>query len=83
VIAAREHRLHLGRQPIEPGPAVSIGEWRSRGHLGDVRFGMKIVAVEKRPAEIGGKRLADLRLAATGHAHQHDDHGAFACACVG
>jgi hypothetical protein len=36
---------------------------------------MEIVAVEKRPAEIGRQRLSDRGLAAAGHAHQHHDHG--------
>ena len=77
--AALVHGRHFGRQPVEPGPAVGVGQRRARRHPGDVRRRMEIVAVEERPAKIRGQRLADRRLAAAGHAHQHDDHRRTPC----
>ena len=50
-------------EPVEPGPAVCVGERRSRGHLRDVFRRMKIIAVEKLPAQLLGEGFSDRRLA--------------------
>src|SRR5579864_3259329 len=44
------HALDLVGDGAEPGPAILIGQWMTRGHLGDIAGGMKSVAILKRPA---------------------------------
>src|SRR6185503_19101005 len=71
----------LAIQPIEPWPAIFVGERRARCHLGDVRRRMEVVAVEERPAELFGHRAADGRLPRSGDAHHHRDHCGPRTAC--
>ena len=52
VAVVRLHRGDLRGERVEPGPAVGVGQRRARRHLRDVLRGMKIVAVEERPAQL-------------------------------
>jgi outer membrane protein assembly factor BamB len=71
--AVGKPRADLGGEPVEPGPAVGVGQGCASPHFLDVGCGMEIVAVEKVAAQAGGEQPADGRLSAPAHAHHHDD----------
>jgi len=56
-----------------PRLAVRVGQRYPGAHLLDGRRRVQLVALDEAPAELGGERPADGRLASPGHAH-HDDH---------
>jgi hypothetical protein len=64
-------------QGIEPGPAVFFGQRRAGGHLGDVLFGMVVVAVNKHAAKLLSHLPAHLALAAGRDPHHHEADGAY------
>ena len=63
----------LGVEPVEPGPAVGVGQGCAGPHLGHVRRRMKVVAVEKVAAQLGRKQPPNFGLPAPAHAHHDDD----------
>ncbi len=72
--------FELLANPVEPGPAVGVGQGRSLPHLLDIGRRMQPVALHERPAELFGEQLGDGRLAAARHAH--DDQGGSAFGAV-
>src|SRR4051794_18564150 len=59
---------------IQPRLPVGIRKRNSRAHLFDVRRGMEIVRIEKRPAEILRQKTPDNSLARAGNT-EHNDGG--------
>ena len=76
--AAGEDASHFVGDAVEPGPAIVVGRAACpRAIFATLAGRMKIVGIEKRPAERARERLANRRLAAAAYAHQHQDHVAF------
>src|SRR5262249_50533130 len=80
---AREHHAPpIGPRPgelfghaVKPGPAVGVGKRLAPTHLGDVGFGVEVVALEEVGVERAGKRPTDRGLAGARHPHHDsDDH---------
>ncbi len=65
---------HLGRETIEPRRAIFVGERDTGGHLRDILRRMKVVRVEKMPAEPLRQCAADRCLTAAADTHENDDH---------
>jgi hypothetical protein len=74
VLSLSGDRAHLGGDAVKPRFAILVGQRNALGHLGDIRWRMKIVGVEKRPGKLIRKRLADGALTAAANAHDDDNH---------
>ena len=55
--------------PVKPRPAILIGQSNPLGHFDYVGSGMEVVSLEKWPAQVLGKKLADGGLTSARDAH--------------
>src|SRR5436190_4854708 len=72
MIASLSRRIDPGRDGIEPGPAVLVGERLAPMHLVDVRLGMKPIGVLVDPMQLVREHGSDGGLAAARYAHDND-----------
>src|SRR5215831_8250511 len=73
MIADTPRRVDPGRNAMQPGPAILIGEWHAAMHLLDVRRRVEPVALLEDPIQPVGEHRRNRALAAAGDSHHHDD----------
>src|SRR5258708_163228 len=79
---AGQHDVSFFRNPLldllvnggEPGSAIGIGERDALVHFFFVGGGVKLVGVDKIPAQLLGEQAADSCLPGAGRPHHHDNH---------